>query len=73
MKYMKLFAVMLVAALMVVAGCEKKAGTDATGAPADTDGDPGTTNESQDDESAPDAKAPDDAETAEGNDAPTDG
>ena len=72
MKYMKLFAVMLVAALMVVAGCEKKAGEGASGAPAEVDGQPSTTGEMQDDESAPSDDAPDDADTAEGNDAPSD-
>ena len=72
MKYMKLFAVMLVAALMVVAGCEKKAGEGATGAPAEDNGEPATTGQMQDDDSAPSDDAPDDADTADGNDAPSD-
>lgn len=73
MKYMKLFAVMLVAALMVVAGCEKKAGEGAKGAPAETDGEPANTKKMEGDPSAPSGDAPKDAETADGNEPPADG
>ena len=72
MKYMKLFAVMLVAALMVVAGCEKKAGTDATGAPADVDGEPATTDEMQDESGVSDEQ-PEDVEGDGDGDAEGDG
>ena len=71
MKYMKLFAVMLVAALMVVAGCEKKAGT-GDGAPADVDGEPATTGQMKDAEGAPDPDAPKDADVDTGNEPPSD-